>query len=384
MAIHLFEPFFRLDECLNEISDCLDKGWTGLGFKTVAFEEAWKAYSGHKFAHFLNSNTSGLFLTFELLRDSHGWTEHSEIITTPLTFVSTNQAILNAGLRPVFADVDQSLNLDPRSVERCITSSTKAVIFVGIGGNIDNYLLIKKICHDNNLIFILDAAHMAGAKLYGSQVGIDADVSIFSFQAVKNLPTADSGMICFKVEEFDSIARKRSWVGINKDTYTRTLSDKEYKWYYDVEFISNKYHGNSIMASMALVGLKYLDQDNEYRRMLAARYISNLHNHNCVEIVHHCTQFIQDSTTSQHLFQILVDSKIRDDLMHHLNTKGIYPGVHYRSNLNYRIFSKYLDPTKSYLCDQLSKQIISLPLHLRLKQDDIDFVSNAILEYFLL
>ena len=90
---------------------------------------------------------------------------------------------------------------------------------------------------------------MAGTRLDGRHVGAEADASVFSFQAVKNLPTADSGMICFADAELDAEVRKWTWLGINKDTYARTLGDGTYKWHYDVEHVGFKYHGNSIMAA---------------------------------------------------------------------------------------------------------------------------------------
>jgi dTDP-4-amino-4,6-dideoxygalactose transaminase len=133
MAIQLFIPKFRIDECLEGMRECLEKGWTGLGFKTVEFEEAWKAYTGLPHAHFLSSNTVGLHLAFELFKTKYGWTGDDEVITTPLTFVSTNHAILYAGLKPVFADVDEYLCLDPKRVKDLITPKTKALIFVGMG-----------------------------------------------------------------------------------------------------------------------------------------------------------------------------------------------------------------------------------------------------------
>src|SRR5881394_596340 len=113
--IHLFVPSFRVDECLAGIRECLEKGWTGLGFKTVEFEAAWAAYTGLPHAHFLNSATAGLHLAVKLLKEQHGWADGDEIITTPLTFVSTNHAILYERMRPVFADVDEYLCLDPAS-----------------------------------------------------------------------------------------------------------------------------------------------------------------------------------------------------------------------------------------------------------------------------
>ena len=133
MTVQLFVPSFRIDECLAEIRVCLEKGWTGLGFKTVEIDGLERLH-GHPHAHFLASNTVGLHLAVKILKDRLGWQNGDGIITTPLTFVSTNHAILYENLKPVFADVDEYLCLDPRSVESKITPHTRAVMFVGLGG----------------------------------------------------------------------------------------------------------------------------------------------------------------------------------------------------------------------------------------------------------
>src|SRR4051794_21531508 len=111
--IQLFVPTFDVEGCLAEIRECLEVGWTGLGFKTVKFEEAWKAYTGLAHAHFLGSNTAGLHLAIKILKDELGWSDGDEIISTPLTFVSTNHVIVHEGLKPVFADIDETLCLSP-------------------------------------------------------------------------------------------------------------------------------------------------------------------------------------------------------------------------------------------------------------------------------
>lgn len=224
MSIQLFVPSYRIDECLKEVRECLEKGWTGLGFKTVEFEKAWANYAKLPHAHFLNSNTSGLHLALYILKTRLGWDDDDEVITTPFTFVSTNHAILHARLRPVFADIDDYLCLDPSSVASRITSRTRAVMFVGVGGNTGQYDKIVDLCRESGLRLILDAAHMAGTRVGGWQVGPEPDAVVFSFQAVKNLPTADAGMICFKDGEDDDRVRKLSWLGISKDTYTRTAA----------------------------------------------------------------------------------------------------------------------------------------------------------------
>jgi dTDP-4-amino-4,6-dideoxygalactose transaminase len=108
--IQLFVPTFRIEETLAEIRVCLEKGWTGLGYKTVEFEEAWKAYTGLPHAHFLNSATAGLHLAVRVLKEMDNWGDQDEIISTPLTFVSSNHAILYENLKVVFADIDEYLS----------------------------------------------------------------------------------------------------------------------------------------------------------------------------------------------------------------------------------------------------------------------------------
>ncbi|QUI24784.1 DegT/DnrJ/EryC1/StrS family aminotransferase [Vallitalea pronyensis] len=374
MSIQLFMPTFHVEECLAEIRECLEKGWTGLGYKTVQFEEAWKAYTDLPHAHFINSATAGLHLAIKLLKETYHWEDGDEIISTPLTFVSTNHAIAYENMRVVFADVDKYLCLDPKDVKRKITNKTKAIMFVGMGGNTGHYKDIVKLCKDHGLQLILDASHMSGTRLEGRIVGREADVVIYSFQAVKNLPTADSGMICFMEEALDKKVRKYSWLGINKDTYARSKDEGAYKWKYDVEYLGYKYHGNSIMASLGLVQLKYLDQDNAYRRQLAKWYDEAFKYHkNLVGLI----PVAKGCESSRHLYVIEVNN--RDELLASLNKEDIYPGVHYRDNTEYTMYAYGKDTCpKAY---HYSMRILSLPMHLRLTRKDIRHIANKVIQY---
>lgn len=373
MPTQLFVPKFRIEETLSEIRQCLEMGWTGLGFKTLEIEREWSSYSGFENCHFLASNTVGLHLAVEILKRNFGWEQDDEIISTPLTFVSTNHAILYSGLTPVFADVDKNLCMDAASAEALITDRTRAIMYVGIGGNPGQYEQIADLCRRRNLKLILDAAHMAGTRVHGQHVGLDADVTVFSFQAVKNLPTADSGMICFKDKNLDESARKLSWLGINKDTFSRSNSQGAYKWLYDVEDLGYKYHGNSIMAAMALVSLKYLDQDNAYRRQLATWYESELRSVPGIEIINHN----EDCESSRHLFQIAV--KNRDKVMMALNEHEVYPGVHYRDNSNYSLYEKVRGNAE--FSKLISEKIISLPMHLGVTHADVLEICELLNKY---
>ena len=373
MAINVFVPSFRTPEILIEIEECLNKGWTGLGFKTIDFEERWKEYSRLKYAHFLSSNTVGLHLALNIFKKELKWKDGDEIITTPLTFVSSNHAILYENLKPIFADVDNYLCLDPIDVLKKISPKTKAVMFVGIGGNAGQYSEIVKICKQHNLILILDAAHMAGTRLNDQHIGQEADVVVFSFQAVKNLPTADSGMICFKDEKLDKLARKLSWLGISKDTYQRfNKKESSYKWRYDVDELGFKYHGNSIMASIGLVQLKYLEIDNQKRRDIASQYEMLLQNISEVQIIKTAPNCI----SSRHLFQICVEK--RDEIIDYFYSNDIYPGVHYIDNTEYKIYSYAEGTCKNSL--KMSESLISLPLHLKLTNNDIEKVVDVLIK----
>jgi dTDP-4-amino-4,6-dideoxygalactose transaminase len=371
--IQLFVPTFRIDETLEAIRECLEKGWTGLGFKTLQFENAWKDYTGLPYAHFLNSATSGLHLAVAQLKAQYGWADGDEIITTPLTFVSTNHAILYERLTPVFADVDRYLCLDPVSIESKITPRTRAVIFVGMGGNPGQYDAVREVCRKHNLKLIFDAAHSAGTRLRGKHIGHDSDVIVYSFQAVKNLPTADSGMICWPTADQDAATRRWSWMGINKDTYARTqqtTSGATYSWYYDVDVTGYKYHGNSIMAAMGLVALKYVDEDNAYRRQVCAWYDELLADAPQIERV----PMASDCEPSRHLYQVQVEN--RDEVMAALNRVKIYPGVHYRDNTLYSMYDHARGTCPK--AAQASDHLISLPLHLRLTRDQVERVAREL------
>ena len=370
MSYQLFVPNFRVDECLAEIRECLEKGWTGLGFKTVEMENKWKEYTGLPHAHFLSSNTAGLHLALHMFKTEFGWADGDEVISTPLTFVSSNHSIVYTDLQPVFADVDEYLCLSAEDIRRKITPRTRAVVFVGIGGNTGRYEEVVTLCKDRGLVLILDAAHMAGTRLNGKHVGYDADCTVFSFQAVKNLATADSGMICFPDQARDERARKLSWLGINKDTYARTVTQGAYKWMYDVEEVGFKYHGNSIMAAIGLVSMRYLDRDNAYRRQLATWYEQHIGKDQLIRIV----PIAPGCESSRHLFQLRVNN--RDEVLMALNECDIHPGVHYRDNTEYRQYAHGADTCPN--AHQASKEILSLPMHMGITEKDVVYIVQTL------
>lgn len=373
MSIQVLKPKFHVNECLEAVRECLEKGWTGMGFKTVEFEEAWKEYTGHKNAYYLNSNTVGLHLAVKILKLENGWKDGDEIISTPITFVSTNHAVLYENMKVKFADVDKYLCLAPESVEASITTKTRAVIFVGYGGRVGQLEKIVDICKKHNLKLILDAAHMSGTRVNGITPGTwdGVDVTVYSFQAVKNLPTGDSGMICFKEKKYDDLTRKIAWLGINKDTYARA-NQGTYKWKYDVDYVGYKYNGNAIMAAIALVQLKYLDEDNARRRQIVRMYDEGFKDNENIKIVP--ANYADEC--SYHIYELIVPN--REKLLGDLAEADIYAGVHYRDNTEYSMY-EYAKNTcpKAH---EISEHIITMPLHMWLTDDDVKKIIKVVNE----
>lgn len=364
MSIQVLKPKFEIDECLDAVKECLEKGWTGMGFKTVEFENAWKEYTGHTRAYYLNSNTVGLHLAVKILKMQNGWKDNDEIISTPITFVSTNHAILYENMHATFADVDQYLCLDPVDVEKKINDKTRAVIFVGYGGRVGQLDKIIEICRKYNLKLILDGAHMSGTRVNGICPGTwdGVDVTVYSYQAVKNLPTGDSGMICFADEINDKLARQLAWLGINKDTYARS-NNGTYAWKYDVDYVGYKYNGNAIMAAIALVQLKYLDRDNARRREIVEMYNKAFENNTKITIV----RAPYHDECSYHIYELIVPD--REGLLGELAKNEIYGGVHYRDNTEYSMYLYAKGTCK--LANEVSKHIITLPMHMWLTNEEV-------------
>ena len=374
MAIQVLKPKFHVEECLDQVRECLEKGWTGMGFKTVEFEEEWKKYTGHKYAYYLSSNTVGLHLAVKILKDKYGWNEGDEIISTPITFVSTNLAIMYERLKPVFADVDEYLCLDPVDVEKKITDKTRAVIFVGYGGRVGQLKKIIELCKKHNLRLILDAAHMSGTKVDGVTPGTwdGVDVAVYSYQAVKNLATGDSGCICWNDQECHELNKMLAWCGINKDTYARS-NKGTYAWKYDVDYVGYKYNGNAIMAGIALTQLKYLDEENARRREIVKMYDEGFKNNPKIKII----PAPYADECSYHLYELAVPD--REALLDFLSQNDINCGVHYRDNTEYSIFAYGNGSCPK--AHEISQHLITMPLHMWLTDEDVKKIIEKVNEF---
>lgn len=363
--IKLFEPYIRRDG-IDAVTKVLESGWIGTGPVVAQLEEEFAEFVGAKYAVAVNSATSALHLAVKVA----GVLDGDEVITTPTTFISTNHALLYEGAIPVFCDVeDDTCNIDLDKAEALVTERTMAIMVVHYAGNPLDMDHLYDFASRHNIAVIEDAAHAMGAQYNGRRIG-SFGLTCFSFQAVKNLPAGDGGMITTdSKEQYDKLMQLR-WMGIDKSTFDRT-SVTEYAWEYEVEEIGYKYAMNDINAALVLSGLKHLDSDNMSRAAVADLYRSGLRND--IQTL----AYTPWGVSSNHIFAIRVPN--RDELYEKLAKAGISAGVHYKPNHLYPIYDEFNFPLP--VAEQIYKETLSLPMHLNLTPRDISYVCLKVNEH---
>lgn len=369
--IPVFKPCIGEDE-ISAVGEVLKSGWIGLGPKTKEFESKFAKYIGTKYAVGVNSATSALHLALKVMN-----VEGGEVITTPMTFVSTNHAILYNNAVPVFCDImSDTLNIDVNKVEALITEKTRAIMVVHYGGYSVEMDKILKIARKYKLKVIEDVAHGCGGEYKGKKLGSIGDLGCFSFHAVKNLATGDGGMITLNDGKIFKRLLKLRWVGISKDTWSREEKDtKKYSWYYNVEELGFKYHMNDITAAIGLVQLGKLDFMNKRRYEISRQYSEAFLPCKHIEI-----PTIKNYMTKPACHNYVIKVGNRDKLNDHLKKKGISTGVHYIPNNHYDIYKKYRGETP--IAKAVWKRILTLPLYPGLESQEVELIINSVYEFF--
>lgn len=363
--IPVFRPCYGEEE-LDALREPFEKGWIGLGPKTKEFEEKFADYIGVKYAVATNSCTASLHLAMKVM-DIEGY----EVISTPMTFVSTNHAILYNNGTCVFADIyPDTLNINPDRIKDLITDKTKAIVAVHYGGHACDIDVIREIAQKHNLVIIEDAAHACGGEYKGKKLGSLGDIACFSFHAVKNLATADGGMITTNEKEIYSRLLKLRWVGITKDTWARADNNKKYSWYYNVEEVGYKYHMNDINAAIGLVQLSKLDRMNDRRRQITEKYNKGFADLDWIE-----TPVVKSYAKSA-CHNYVIKTEERDALNAYLKEKGISTGVHYIPNNHYGMYKDCRGETP--VCEGIWTKLLTLPLYPGLTDSDADLVIESV------
>lgn len=365
-VVPVFRPSFGEEE-LEQVRQALTSGWVGLGPKVAEFEKRFAQYIGVPHVVGLDSGTAALTLAVRMAE-----VEDGEVITTPLTFVSTNHAILYNGGIPVFCDVEpDTMNIDATKIEALVTDRTRAIMIVHYGGHACDMDAILDIARRHRLLVVEDCAHATGGTYRGKRLGSFGDYNAFSFHAVKNLAMGEGGALTARRAEDDAALRRLRWVGISKSTWERSGSaDRKYSWYYDVNELGFKVHLNDIMAGIGLAQLDKLERTNARRRAIVETYNEAFRDLAWLETP------VERSYARSSCHNYVVRTRYRDVLHEFLGRREISTSVHYVPNHHYPMYKGYRADVP--VCDAVWKELLTLPLFPDLTAADIDRVIDGV------
>ncbi len=347
-------------EMLSAFERVFDSNQFVLGDEVRLFEEDVASYIGAKYAIGVSNCTNALLLSLKALDVEAG----DEVITTPFTFVATAEVIALIGAKPVFCDINpHDYNIDPTKIKSAIHKKTKAVLPVHLYGQAADMDSIMNIARENSLRVVEDMAQAVGATYRGKKVGMFGDTACISFFPTKNLSAlGDAGMILTNNEELNTRLRAFRVHGASQK--------------YRHEFLGYNDRLDALQAAFLRIKLQHLDKWNERRRQIAKRYDSAFKDVVQIPVIN------SENETTYHQYTIRTPQ--RDALRQYLIDKEIGSAIHYPIPL-------HLQPAFTYLgykegdfpeAEKAAGEVVSLPIHHTLTDEEVDFVITSIREFF--
>jgi UDP-4-amino-4-deoxy-L-arabinose-oxoglutarate aminotransferase len=372
-----FLPFSRpsigKDE-INRVTACLKSGWITTGALCREFEDNFCQLTGSGQAISVNSATAGMHLALSAQNIGPG----DEIITPSMTFASTVNMIALRGARPVFVDIDYgTLNINPDLIEGKITKRTRAIIPVHFAGAPSDMDKINNLARKYNLIVIEDAAHAVGTYYKGIHAGGFGHIAIFSFHPIKNITTAEGGMITLNNAVLEKKLRLLRFHGIERDAWKRYGTGGNPS--YDIAEPGYKYNMPDILAALGLAQLERWQELNLRRARLAELYFAGLKDISGIDLPE-IPEY--DHTHAWHLFVIKILAINREEFMSRLSDYNIGYGLHFPSahTLSY-VKEKYPESVGMLAeTERAAEKILSLPLFPDMQEKDVQYVCTAIKE----
>jgi dTDP-4-amino-4,6-dideoxygalactose transaminase len=370
------------DEEINEVVDTLRSGWLTSGPRVARFEQEFSEHVSAPHALAVNSATAALHLALAGLKIGRG----DEVITTPMTFCATVQAILHVGATPVLADIGPDGNIDPEQIEKRITNLTRAIIPVHLAGLPCDMKAIWALARRRRIQVIEDAAHAAGACYEGRPIGAGpagvataSDAVAFSFYATKNLTTGEGGMITTHRPGLAKTLRMLSLHGTSQGAWDRYSEHGD--WHYDVLAHGYKYNLSDIQAAIGIHQLQKLEQFIERRALYASMYHRAFADMDQVELP-------PDNSRCRHAWHLYIlrlnleRLKIdRGEFIRELRHRGIGTSVHFIPIPLHRFFAQL--PLARDACPRaldLYPRIVSLPLYPAMTEEHVHYVAQCVRE----
>ena len=360
---------------IDEVVASMRSAWLGTGPKAAEFERRIAAYKGVPYAVGLNSCTAGLHLACVVL----GLEAGDEIITTPMTFCATVNAIVHAGAVPVLADVDPTtMNLDPAAVRAAITPRTRAILPVHFAGRPCDMDALMAIAREHDLKVIEDCAHAIETEYHGKKAGTIGDLGVLSFYSTKNIVTGEGGMVLTRDAALARRTKSMGLHGMSYDAWQR-FSDDGY-CHYDVQEIGFKYN---MMDLQAAIGMHQIERVEAYwqRRQQVWDHYMQAFADLPVDLP---APWPDDQRHALHLFTVLVDEQrsgvARDRAIVRLHEQKIGTGVHYRSIPSMSVYRERFGWREHDYphAASIGARTFSLPLSARLSDGDVEDVVAAV------
>ncbi len=353
--IKLFDPHISESEISAATSVIKSKFWaSGSGTNKVKqFEDEFTKYVGCKDCVAVSNGTAALHLALSLFN-----IKNKEVLVPSITFASTVHSILYNGGKPVFVEVDpQKICIDINDVKNKLTRKTAAIITVDFAGMPSDISQLQNISKQYDIPVIEDAAHSAGASYSKNKIGSHFETVCFSFHPVKNLAMPTGGAVCLNGKQFKQnkkILNSLRWCGIeNRHEYT-----------YNIGRLGWNYYMNEVSAAIGSVQLKKLDRLNKIRKRIAKRYSDELNLKNKMSYSDDC---------SYHFYWLRVKNRTR--FMKKMKESGIETGIHYNP---VHLMSYYEDHPHLPITENIGKEIVSIPTHPNLRDEDVDKIIHTI------
>ena len=371
-----FQPPYLGEREAEAVTKALASGWITTGPRCRELETEFATRFGSPAALGVNSCTAAMHIALATLGIGPG----DEVITTPMTFVSTVNVIELVGATPVLADVEpDTLNIAPSEIARKVTSKTKAIMPVHYAGHPADLDAIGEIASSHHLTVVEDAAHAVAAKYKGRWIGSGNNPVAFSFYATKNMTTGEGGMLT-GTPEFLERARVLSLHGMSHDAWNRY--SKEGNWYYEIVAPGFKYNMTDIAAAIGLVQLEKLESMQARRQAISARYTAAFADSEALQ----CPAEHADVLHSWYLYVLRLNLNTltidRAQFIEELKARNIGSSVHfipihvhpyYRDKYGYK-------PSDYPVAYENYQRIISLPMSAKHTDRDIDDVIEAVLD----
>jgi dTDP-4-amino-4,6-dideoxygalactose transaminase len=366
-------PYFRHDLGrveLDSVAEVLKGDILTTGAAVSAFEEKFAAYLCRRHALAVTSCTGALHMALVGLDIGVG----DEVITTPMSFVATATAVIEAGARPVFVDVEPDTgNLDARLVEAAITSRTKAILPVHLFGLMCDMRAFRAIADRHGLRLIEDAAHCIEGVRDEVRPGDLSDAACFSFYATKNLTCGEGGAI---VVDDDAFVARLKLLRLHGMTRMAEESARDGYRHWDMPVFGWKYNMSNIEAALLLPQFERMEEKLRRRHALADRYDQAFAGLN--GLVRPASR--PDCVHARHLYTIWPEDSARDDLLTYLHRERIGAVVNYRPiHLMSYFVERYGHRRGDFpVAEWIGDRTVSLPFYPGLPLEDVDIVADVV------